>query len=173
MPKLVRFSKGFSLLELMVVLVIISLTLSVALPSYQSMIGRFAITTLANDLLAAVSLARSEAIKSGAVVSLYGSSGAVTNTLGSGYCVIFGLGVPGNCAAAIQVFSVSDSNLTADIFDPLGQVQNTLQFDDLGGLSGTGGATRTIDICRTGFAGRQIQISLIGRGRIVTTGLCP
>ncbi len=173
MPKLVRFSKGFSLLELMVVLVIISLTLSVALPAYQNMIGRFAITTLANDLLAAVSFARSEAIKSGAVVSLYGSSGAVTNTLGSGYCVIFGLGVPGNCAAAIQVFSVSDSNLTADIFDPLGQVQNTLQFDDLGGLSGTGGATRTIDICRTGFAGRQIQISLIGRGRIVTTGLCP
>ena len=64
MPGLVRFSKGFSLLELMVVLVIISLTLSVALPSYQSMIGRFAITTLANDLLAAVSFARSEALRS-------------------------------------------------------------------------------------------------------------
>jgi len=106
------------------------------------------------------------------VVSLYGSSGAVTNTLGSGYCVISGADVPGNCAAAIQVFSVSDSNLTADIFDPLGQVQASLQFDDLGGLAGTGGATRTIDICRTGFAGRQIQISLIGRGRIVTTGVC-
>ena len=67
---------------------------------------------------------------------------------------------------------MSDSDLTADIFDPLGQVQASLQFDGLGGLAGTGGATRTIDICRTGFAGRQIQISLIGRGRIVTTGVC-
>ena len=173
MPELVRFRKGFSLLELMVVLVIISLTLSVALPTYQNMIGRFAITGQANDLLAAVSFARSEALKSGVVVSLYGSTGAVTNTLGSGYCVISGAGVPGNCTGAIQVFSVSDSNLTADIFNPAAQVQASLQFDALGGLAGAGGATRTIDICRAGFAGRQIQISLIGRGRIVTTGLCP
>jgi type IV fimbrial biogenesis protein FimT len=173
LPELIRFSKGFSLLELMVVIVIISLTLSVALPTYQNMIGRFAITGQANDLLAAVSFARSEAIKSGVVVSLYGSSGAVTNTLGGGYCVISGAGVPGNCAGAIQLFSVSDSNLTAEIYDLLNQVQTSLQFDDLGGLAGTGGETRTISICRSGFVGRQIQISLIGRGRITTTGMCP
>lgn len=162
-----RSREGFSLLELMIVLVIIGLSLSVALPSYQNMISRFAITSMANDLLAGVAFARSEALKSGGVVSLYGSNGSPTNMLGGGYCVVSGAGSPGNCAGAIQIFSDSGMNLTVDIYNPSQQIQNTLQFDDMGGLANTGGGIRLINICRTGFVGRQIQISLIGRGKIV------
>jgi len=162
-----RSRKGFSLLELMIVLVIIGLSLSVALPSYQNMISRFAITSTANDLLAGAAFARSEALKSGGVVSLYGSNGLPANSLGDGYCVISGAGAPGNCAGAIQVFSGSDMNLTIDIYNPSRQIQNTLQFDDLGALANTNGQIRMINICRTGFVGREIQISLIGRAKIV------
>ncbi|MBT3427229.1 MAG: prepilin-type N-terminal cleavage/methylation domain-containing protein [Gammaproteobacteria bacterium] len=162
-----RSRKGFSLLELMIVLVIIGLSLSVALPSYQNMISRFGITSVANDLLAGAAFARSEALKRGGVASLYGSTTATSNRLGSGYCVMSGVGSPGNCTGAIQNFSGSDVNLTVDIVNPSGQIQNTLQFDDLGGLANTNGEIRLINICRTGFVGRQIQISLIGRGKIV------
>lgn len=159
--------KGFSLLELMIVMVVIGLSLSVALPSYQNMISRFAITSTANDLLAGVAFARSEALKIGGVVSLYGSNGLSTNSLGGGYCVISGAGTPGNCLGAIQIFSVTNPNLTIDIYNPSSQIQNTLQFDDMGGLANTSGEIRLINICRTGFVGRQIQMSLIGRGKIV------
>lgn len=54
--------KGFSLIELMIVLAIIAITAAVAVPSYQSNIASNRKTSAANNLLGALQFARSEAV---------------------------------------------------------------------------------------------------------------
>lgn len=64
MKKITAFSvRGFTLLELLVVIAIMSITLGIGLPSMQSMISSNRLTASANDMVAALLMARSEAIK--------------------------------------------------------------------------------------------------------------
>jgi type IV fimbrial biogenesis protein FimT len=55
---------GFTLIELLIVVSIIGITLGIAVPSFQSLIASNRLTTSANNLLSALQLAKSEAIKS-------------------------------------------------------------------------------------------------------------
>ena len=57
------FQKGFSLVELLVVVAILGVLAGLAAPSFTSLIRSNRLTAAANDLLGAVALARSEALK--------------------------------------------------------------------------------------------------------------
>jgi type IV fimbrial biogenesis protein FimT len=63
-------SAGFSLTEMLIVLGIASILLTMAVPSFRTLIQNQQVTTAANDLFAAIALARSEAIKRGTPVNL-------------------------------------------------------------------------------------------------------
>lgn len=54
---------GFTLIELMIVLSIVGITLGMAVPSFQNIIASNRLTSAANNLLSALQLAKSEAIK--------------------------------------------------------------------------------------------------------------
>ncbi|TAN65294.1 MAG: prepilin-type N-terminal cleavage/methylation domain-containing protein [Methylobacter sp.] len=62
------FTQGFSFIELLIVIAIIGVTLSIAVPSFQSLIASNRLTTSANSLVSALQLAKSEAIKSNRLV---------------------------------------------------------------------------------------------------------
>ncbi len=62
---------GFTLLELMVTVAVLAILAAIALPNFQGVLRANRVATASNDLLAALSLARSEAIK---------------NTHGAGVC---------------------------------------------------------------------------------------
>ena len=65
---------GFTLLELMVTLVVVAVILGFGLPSFQQLVQRNRMTSTANDLLAALNVARSEAVKRATPVSLCASN---------------------------------------------------------------------------------------------------
>ena len=59
-----KVGRGFTLLELMVVVVIVILLVAVALPNFESSFRFNRVNTVTNILIASLSLARSEAIRS-------------------------------------------------------------------------------------------------------------
>lgn len=74
MPKLSQrlshpsFSKGFTLIELMVVILILGILTTVAIPSFREFIINQRIKSASFDLMSTIKLARSEAIKRNAQV---------------------------------------------------------------------------------------------------------
>ncbi|MGA7979665.1 MAG: GspH/FimT family pseudopilin [Chromatiaceae bacterium] len=61
---------GFPLVELMVTLAVAAILLTVGVPSFQQLIMSNRLTAAANDMVVAISVARSEAIKHNAAVNL-------------------------------------------------------------------------------------------------------
>ena len=65
---------GFTLVELLVSMAVLAVLLGVAVPSFQSVVASSQLSSRTNDLVGALSLARSEAIRRGARVTLCKSS---------------------------------------------------------------------------------------------------
>ncbi len=63
-------SRGFTMIELLVVITISAILVATAIPSFQWFIARNRASNASNDLLAALQLARAEAIRRGAPVSV-------------------------------------------------------------------------------------------------------
>lgn len=62
--------KGFSLIELMVVLSIAAILVGIGVPSFRTLIQNQRMTTTVNDFLAAINLTRSEALQRGVRVDM-------------------------------------------------------------------------------------------------------
>ena len=54
---------GFTLIELMVTIALLSILLTLGVPSFHSLIRNMSLTTQANQFVASVQLARSEAVR--------------------------------------------------------------------------------------------------------------
>jgi type IV fimbrial biogenesis protein FimT len=69
-------SSGFTLIELMIVLVIAGLALAFGIPGFQQLMGRQQLNIAATDLFHAIQLTRTEAIQRGRIVQLTPLDGA-------------------------------------------------------------------------------------------------
>ena len=76
--KRINQQQGFSLLELMVVLAIISIVVLVGIPSYQSSMSASRMASAANNMLGALQLARSEAVARRSTVTVCASNNQST-----------------------------------------------------------------------------------------------
>ena len=160
---------GFTLVELMVALAVLVILISIAIPSFMNIIQNSRSAALANSIVIALNVARSEAVKRNALVNLCPSSdGATCMALPLDWTV--GWIAQQNDGATIQVWDAPD--VGALIAQTGGAA--AVQFDG-SGLMRLPAAAVTINSrypnC-TGQQARQIQISITGRVS-VTRVACP
>lgn len=63
-------NRGFTLMEMLVTLAVVAIVASLAVPSFQNMIATQRVRSAANDLVASLNFARSEAVKRNRVVTI-------------------------------------------------------------------------------------------------------
>jgi len=156
---------GFTLVELMITLVIAAILLAVAIPSFKTLFESNRLATQANELIGVVNLARSEAIKRGANVTIQASAGGFQN----GWCVHFGADCTGTNILkqfpALNQMAVASGGVATLVFNGRGQKATpagevTIQLSPVDCASGTVDGARSIGIANTGRAS-------------VTRGNCP
>ena len=155
-----RQTMGVTLVELLIGLVIVGIMLAAAGPGFSGMIDRNRVASQVNDFILAIQVARSEATRIGATVSIQAVGSSSSNEFGDGYCVV--TGDPGNCSGAVvRRFDALSGGST------LNSVENvtTIKFNSLGALQDTGDAPLQFDLCNDSTSGRRIYVSLIGRAK--------
>lgn len=167
-----RRSKGFTLVELMITLIVFSVLAAIAYPSFQNSIRNNRLSTTNNEVLGLLSLARSEGIRNNRGGGVCGSSegtacdGGWTDGMmawtdndgdgafGTGDTVLrFGQGNP-----QLQIGS-PDPDVIA--FDPRGRRRATSDQS----------ITLTPADCKSGETTRTLTVTLSGQVRS-TTGTC-
>jgi type IV fimbrial biogenesis protein FimT len=165
-----RADAGFTLIEMMVAIAIMAILLAIAVPSFREAGLSSELRSFSSDLLASANLARSEAIKRNAPVTLCVSAGGTSCGSGGweqGWIVIVPSMVPATVVqrrdAATAGFRISaSSSITNIVFQP----------------TGVGATPTTLTVCRaTPTAGHQervVTIDAAGRAsaRKTTTGTC-
>ncbi len=146
--------QGFTLIELMVTIMVMAIILMVAVPSFNEATLGSKLGSLANNFVASVQLARSEAIKRNAAVTLCASSDGSTCTGAwkDGWIVRAGTTVIYTQAPLPRGFLLSESGgATSLVFQP----------------TGVGATSATLTLCRAtptvGSQKRTIDVSLTGR----------
>lgn len=76
-------TNGFTLVELMVTVAVLVVLMSIGIPSFQTIFGQNRAAASANEILASLQFARSEAVRLGTAVQLCPSTDAATCTGGS------------------------------------------------------------------------------------------
>lgn len=164
---------GFTLVELLVTLALVAILVTVGVPSFLTTIQNNRVTTQANNFVSAINLARSEAVKTGAIAHVEALSPTVGNEYGAGWRVWVDLN--GNAALdlaatppeEVREFAALDGGAVLNSGGP-----TDLQFLSSGGLNS---AAVSLSLSIPNCAGDQIRtiaIALTGRAD-VTRSTCP
>ena len=172
--------KGFTLLEMMIVLSLAAIIMTMAVPSYRTFVQNNRITKEVNLLSAAIAGARGESAKRGKRVVLCQSSNpaastpscsGTSGTWSNGWIVF----VDENSDSS---FATSDSDVLLNVFQADGEVDiktdvgTALAFKADG--TTTAGATRTFAVCdERGISnGKKLDVAATGRPVTDTATTC-
>lgn len=170
-----RALRGFTLIELMAAIAVLGILLSMAVPSFQSMLLRSRLTSQTSDLVADVLYARSEAAARGRWIVICPSSDGSTcsSTDWADGRVVFvdsdrdGARTSGEPLLRSVSLLSGTPTLTLSGFST-----SYLAFNPYGGLAPSGNAG-TVKICLPAFAeGRLVTIGANGRPSS-TSATCP
>jgi type IV fimbrial biogenesis protein FimT len=176
-------SRGFTLIELMVAIMVLAVLLGIAVPSFRDAALGSRLTAYANDLVASAQIARSEAIKRNASVLLCASEDGAECGTDAGWEVGWIV------VASRQVPAADPDDPPETVFDVVLQRQPPLSSDFLvraGAVTSISfpptvvgvDPTPTFTVCRASPVGsqeRQVRITSSGSTSVqrTTNGVCP
>lgn len=172
-----RVQRGYTLIELLLVITVLSVLLAVAMPGFQDTIESTTTNSQAKSLLTTLTFARSEAVKRGEVVSVCGSTNG-TDCAAASWAQGWIVFIDANGDAAGATGSVDPGDTIIRVYESLGAgssltaTTNIVQYNSLG-FSATNGV-QTFLICpgsNNAANARSIEVGLSGRGRRIETGL--
>lgn len=144
--------RGFTLVELIVTIALIAIIAAITLPSFNQVTLGGKLSSIANAFVGSAQLARSEAIKRGAAVTLCASSDGAScgDSWSAGWVVLAG-GNPILVQDALANGFVLSGDVTTIVFQP----------------SGVGSTAANLTVCRSSptVGSQSRQISLSGTGR--------
>ena len=173
---------GFTLIELMVGVAIMGILLMVGVPSFQSAVASSRLTTSTNDVVSALALARTEAIRRGARVTVCKSANATgCTTAGNwaqGWIIFIDTTRSAGDAAVDAGEVILASNAAASgniVMAGSAGVTNFVSFASDGQARLMNGASQagTLRVCSTATAladtRRARDIAITASGRVSTT----
>lgn len=166
---------GFSLTEMMITLTIAVIILSLATPGLSQLISKNQIATQASEMVANLTLARSEAIKRSvrSTICPSDSGTACTNTdWTAGYIVFVDLDGDGSLDTGTDTILRVSSRLSGKSTLTSNGFSTALPLQFL--PSGQSGKAGGFSLCQTGQVGRIIAITLAGGvSAIASSSDCP
>ncbi|SBV35424.1 putative pilus assambly protein [uncultured Stenotrophomonas sp.] len=163
-------ARGFSLLELMVTVAVLAILMAIAVPGFSALINRDRLTSQANELVALVQYARSEAIRLNGRVRLCPSSDGAA-CAGGDWSRVIVLSLRDN--AVLRQFSGNGkAAITADVNDVTFSADGLAR--DGAGLLAVANVTVCIDTTRPPDNQRVVQLASGSRVSIQqASGACP
>lgn len=160
--------RGFTLIELMITLVVLAIVVVAALPNLRDLLQRNRLVAQSNEMVAALSYARTEAIRAGRLAGVCSSSdgAACGGTWQDGWIVWVDTDRSGGLNDAAEILRVAV---------PGGDVEITgsaavISFDSRGLAQAGGGSAFAMQPsdCEAGEAGkaRSLVVNAVGQARV-------
>jgi len=162
--------RGFTLIELMMAIVVLAILLGIGVPSFRDAAVGSRVSSYANDLVASVQLARSEAIKRNAPVTLCASADGVNCEDEGGWEVGWIVATAGGVLIQRQAALDPDYRVT--------EATEVTQIDLPPTIIRDPPTTLSFTVCRGAPVGKQERIVTVSPTggtavRRTTAGVCP
>ena len=166
-------NSGFTLLELIITVALISIVMAIAVPSMTSFTQNDRLTTNINTLIGHLAYARSEAVKRSQQVSICSSNNATTCTGGNwqdGWIVYIDADGDNSFTAGEEVLRAQQALEGANTLTTAIGTQVTYDYRGFVNAASVG----NFQLCdgRSGPHGKTIRISTTGRVRIEDGSTC-
>lgn len=163
--------KGFTLIELVVTIAILSILLTIAIPSFSALIINNRISTQTNDFISDLAYARAEAVRRNTRISICESATGTSCGVGAGatwdtgWMIWIDLNNDGIVNPGEPILRVHGALSAGTTFVATGLTGGgvLLQYLPSGIVEGVAGSTAAFTLGQPGYFGRTINFNTTGR----------